>query len=123
MSLTEFSNNRVINLETYKKSGNPVQTPVWFVQDTGIIYVRTDPKTWKVKRIKNNPVVRIVPSNMSGKILGTWMKAEAHIVEREKATQMLQLFRKKYGMMGRIFDFFNRLRGKRLSTIISIKVV
>ncbi len=122
MSLTKFS-NKVINLETYKKNGNPVQTPVWFVQDTGIIYVRTDAKTWKVKRIKNNPVVRIVPSNMSGKILGTWMKGEAQIVEGEKANQMLQLFRKKYGIMGRIFDFFNRLRGKRLSTVISIKVM
>ncbi len=70
MSSEHFSNQRVISLETYKKNGDAVQTPVWVVGDVRTIYVRTDSNTWKVKRIRNNPNVRITPSNMRGQLLG-----------------------------------------------------
>jgi uncharacterized protein len=122
MSSDQFAGQKVISLESYKKDGTPVRTPVWMVQDAGIIYVRTSPKTWKAKRIKRNPSVRMAPSNMSGKILGSWVNGAAHFVEGEQAIPILKLFRKKYGIMGRITDFFNRLRGKRASTVISIKI-
>ena len=41
-ALAQFLNQKYINLETYKKSGQAVHTPVWFVQDNGVLYVRTD---------------------------------------------------------------------------------
>ena len=122
MSSDRFSSQKVISLESYKKNGAPVQTPVWLVEDAGTIYVRTDAKTWKAKRIRKNPAVRIAPSNMRGAILGSWVKGEAHFVEGEEANHILNLFKKKYGIIGRIIDFFNRLRGKRSSTVIAIKV-
>ena len=122
MSSDQFSSQRVINLESYKRNGAPVQTPVWLVEDAGTIYVRTSAKTWKAKRISKNSAVRIAPSNMRGAILGSWAKGEAHFVEGEEASRVLKLFRKKYGIMGRITDFFNRLRGRTSSTVIAIKV-
>jgi len=122
MSSARFPNQRVISLESYKKNGAPVQTPVWLVEDAGTIYVRTSPKTWKAKRIRKNPAVRIAPSNMRGAILGSWVKGEAHFVGGEQADHILNLFKKKYGIMGRITDFFNMLRGKRSTTVIAIKI-
>jgi len=122
MSFDQFSNQRVISLESYKKNGKSVQTPVWVVVDGGTIYVRTDLNTWKVKRIRNNPKVRVAPSNMRGDILGPWVKGETRFVEGEEKDRILALFRKKYGMTGRISDSFNKLRGRSVSTIIAIKV-
>ena len=122
MSSDRFPNQKVISIESYKKNGTPVQTPVWLVEDAGTIYVRTSPKTWKVRRIRKNPAVRIAPSNMRGTILGSWVKGEAHFAEGEEASRILNLFKKKYGIMGRITNFFNMLRGKRASTIIAIKI-
>ena len=122
MSSEQFSHERVISLESYKKNGDAVQTPVWIVVDSGTIYVRTDPNTWKVKRIRNNPNVRIAQSNMRGQLLGPWVKGEAHFVEGEEKDRILGLFREKYGMTGRISDSLNKVRGRRLSTIIAIRV-
>ncbi|PJC48171.1 MAG: PPOX class F420-dependent oxidoreductase, partial [Candidatus Omnitrophica bacterium CG_4_9_14_0_2_um_filter_42_8] len=54
MTKTEsFSEYKYINLETYRKSGKPVRTPVWFVLFDDLIYVITREKTGKVRRIKN----------------------------------------------------------------------
>ena len=37
--LSLFLDQKYVNLETYKKDGTPVRTPVWFMIDNGIIYV------------------------------------------------------------------------------------
>ena len=108
---SQFSNEKYINLDTFRKNGQAVQTPVWFVIDGRILYVRTDMSSGKVKRAKNNPRVRITPCNIRGQPKGKWMDGEMRmasiISESEKANQLLN---KKYGLKGRIIRTFNRLR-------------
>lgn len=36
----QFKNQNYINLETFRKSGEGVKTPVWFVQERDSLYVR-----------------------------------------------------------------------------------
>ena len=121
-SAKQFSNEKYINLETYKKSGEAVQCPVWVVEDSGMLYVRTDPTSWKAKRIRKNQRVRVVPSGMRGKPTGSWVEGEAHFVEGEEAQRVLKLLKKKYGVIGRIIDSYNEMRGGPSSAVISIKV-
>ena len=47
--LDQFLDQKYINLETYKKDGTSVRTPVWFVIDNDLIYVITRDSTGKVK--------------------------------------------------------------------------
>jgi uncharacterized protein len=120
----QFSGRRYINLESYNKNGNPKRTPVQSIEENGLIYLRTDPKTWKVKRIASNSHVRIVLSDRSGRPLGSWVDADASIVQDKIEQERVQSgFRKQYGTIGSwIVDFIARLRGERLTTIISIKL-
>jgi PPOX class probable F420-dependent enzyme len=108
---SQFSNEKYINLETFRKNGQAVQTPVWFVIDGRILYIRTDMSSGKVKRAKNNPRVRITPCNIRGQPKGKWMDGEMRMAsitsESEKANQLLN---KNYGLKGRIIRTFNRLR-------------
>jgi uncharacterized protein len=108
---SQFSNEKYINLEAFRKNGQAVQTPVWFVIDGRILYIRTDMSSGKVKRAKNNPRVRITPCNIRGQPKGKWMDGEMRMAsitsESEKANQLLN---KKYGLKGRIIRTFNRLR-------------
>ena len=99
MSAAQFSSQKTISLETYKKNGNPVKSPVWVIEENGMLYVRSDPKSWKIKRIRKNSSVRLAPSTMSGKVKGDWMKGETHFVDGEEAKRVLNLFNKKYGFM------------------------
>jgi PPOX class probable F420-dependent enzyme len=119
---TQLSGQRYINLETYRRDGEAVRTTVFVVVDGGLVYVRTNPRTGKVKRILDNPRVRLAPSDGRGSPRGDWMNGEAHMLEGEEAARILLLFKKKYGLLARILDPMNRLRGMGVTAVISIKV-
>jgi uncharacterized protein len=122
-SAKEFSNLKYISLETYRKSGVPVATPVWLIEDGGVIYVRTDPKSGKVKRIRRNSKVRVAPSDARGKALGPYVDGEARFVESNDAQRIMALIKSKYGLLGSVVGFFNGLRGNHPTAVISIKLV
>ena len=75
--LETFSRQQYLNLETFRKSGVGVRTPVWFVQDGETIYVRTIANSGKVKRIRNKGLVNIAPCKVDGALLGDWQPASA----------------------------------------------
>jgi hypothetical protein len=60
--MEQFAGQRYIKVETYKKDSDPKLTPVQSLEHSGLLYMRTGPATWKVKRIRRNPHVRAVPS-------------------------------------------------------------
>jgi len=118
-ALQQFENQAYLNLETYRKNGEGVKTPVWFVQSDNTFYVRTGEDSWKVKRLRNNPRASIVPSNNSGGPLGQWLTVTAELVEDEKLAQEVnQMFNRKYGMQKRFFDLMGRIRGNKLVTLV-----
>ena len=36
---TQFAKHKYLSIETYRKSGQPVATPVWFAERTGTFYL------------------------------------------------------------------------------------
>jgi uncharacterized protein len=122
-SIDQFSGRNYINLESYKKNGQPKLTPVQSIEHDGLVYVRTDPATWKAKRIRKNPHVRIVLSNRNGKPVGTWVEGEALVLQGIERDRMLEVFKKEYGTIGySLTNLVGRLRGERLTAVISIKL-
>jgi hypothetical protein len=110
--LPSFAGQKYLNFESYRRSGKPVRTPLWFVESGGFLYVRTPEDTGKVKRIRRNPRVRIVVSDVRGRPKGDWMEARARIAEGAEAAQANRLLSRKYGLVKRLIDFGTRLRGR-----------
>src|SRR5262247_3114946 len=50
-NLAPFAGQKYLNLESFKRDGTPVQTPVWFAEEQGILYIYTLANAGKVKRI------------------------------------------------------------------------
>ena len=99
-------------LTTYRRSGEPVPTPVWFAFLGDHVCVFTDVESGKVKRIRNNPRVRLAPSNFRGRPRGEEVGAEARVLdggERETADRVL---REKYGWRYRLVQAVIALLGK-----------
>jgi PPOX class probable F420-dependent enzyme len=115
--VSQFDRHSYLNLETFKRSGQGVKTPVWFVRDGSMLYVRTDAESWKVKRVRNNARVRVVPSDAQGRPLGAWMDAVARLVEGEEADRANRLATRKYGAMKIGFDLMHRVQGHKWATI------
>ena len=113
----QFARHSFLNLETFKRSGQGVKTPVWFAQEGLTLYVRTGAESGKVKRVRNNGRARVVPSDAQGQPLGEWVDAAARLVEADEAERANQLVTRKYGAMKVGFDLMNRLQGRTWATI------
>ena len=121
-SLDQFSKKQYLNLETFRKNGDCMKTPVWFVQEGEILYVQTMANCGKVKRIRNNERVNIVPCKMDGTPTGDWVPATAReITEVEISKKVNHLLDKKYGLMKKMFAL-GSARQKRQDTILEIKL-
>ena len=96
--ISMLSGQAYINLETYRRNGQAVATPVWFTidDDNKMIYVVTRTETGKVKRLRNNSKVRIVPSGMRGQPKGEWLNGKATFATPEQLERALKQRNKKY---------------------------
>lgn len=121
-SLAPFAGQRYLNLESVKRDGTPVQTPVWFAEDQGVLYVYTLAKAGKVKRIRHHPRIRLAPCTMRGTVTGAWVEAEATIVDATTAAHGHALLRRKYGWMKKMGDLYSRLM-HRERVVIAIRLL
>lgn len=113
----QFDRQSFLNLETFKRSGQGVKTPVWFAREGPTFYVRTRAESGKVKRVRNNGRARIVPSDAQGHPLGEWVDAAARLVQADEAERANRMLTRKYGAMKMGFDLMNRLQGRSWATI------
>jgi len=111
-ALSQFANEKYLNLETYRKNGTPVLTPVWVAEDNGILYIYSLVDAGKVKRIRNNPRVRVAPCDMRGKLKGDWVEGRARILGAREAAHGHMLLDKKYGLMKKAGNLFSKLMSR-----------
>lgn len=111
-----FTGQKYLNLETFRKSGEGVRTPVWFAADppdggtARALYVYSTGDSGKVKRIRNNPQVRVAPCDMRGNLRGEWLDARAEILSGEEAEKGMRLLNRKYMPWKQILGFFAMFR-------------
>jgi uncharacterized protein len=118
--ISVLSKHQYINLETYRKNGKAVTTPVWFTIDDERILVVTGNKTGKIKRLKNNPKVRVAPSGIRGQPKGEWLTGNAVLADSAQLEHALNLRIKKYGFKAKLSRLFSRTKGDLVGIIISL---
>ena len=127
--MRRFSGHKYLSLETFRKNGEAVRTPVWFAEDAGgddAMYARTFEKTGKIKRLRREPRVRVVPSDSRGTPEAEWVDAEARIVKAgsTEAKRANHLLNRKYGLTKRLVETLFGLRyGKVVTIAIRIQEV
>jgi hypothetical protein len=130
MGFAAFAGQKYLNLETFKKSGDGVKTPVWFAAEPSArldsndakLYVYTIGVSGKVKRIRNNPRVRIAPCTMRGEVRGEWVDARAEIVTGAEADHGTALLNKEYFPWKQLLAFFAKF-SRRGRTVFVIRPV
>jgi PPOX class probable F420-dependent enzyme len=126
MGFAAFAGHKYLNIETFKKNGEGVKTPVWFAADPSAsldsngakLYVYTIGVSGKVKRVRNNPRVKIAPCDMRGKVFGEWMNAHAEIVTGPEAEHGMRLLNKKYVPWKQLLDFFAMFRQRERTVFV-----
>ena len=115
--LAQFSNRKYLNLVTYRRSGTAVSTPMWFVEEDGVLYVRTPAKSGKVKRLRNDPHVRLVPSDGRGNPKGAWIDGRARILGGAQAERANRLVHRKYGWRKKLIELRYKINPQKRVTI------
>ena len=111
--LKQFKGREFLSLETFRKNGIGVKTPVWFAQEGDTFYVWTVGDSGKIKRIRNNPRVNIAPCKRFGKVTGEWMSAQASVNDSAAAVRHVEaLLRRKLGFAFTTFRLIDRLRDR-----------
>ena len=122
-TMDQFSKKQYLNLETFRKNGAGVRTPVWFIQEELTLYVLTMARSGKVKRIRNNGRVTITPCKMDGTPTGTWVPANAReVTDAETARKVNRLMDKKYGLMKKLFGLGSSHQGRQ-DIILEIRLI
>ena len=119
--LEEIESEKYISVETYRKNGDSVKTPVWFTIKDNQIFVVTRDQTGKVKRLKNNTQVKIATCTIKGVIKGKWISGTAEILDMEKTKEAVKRRDKKYGFFSKMARFLTKNKGELLAFSIKIK--
>jgi PPOX class probable F420-dependent enzyme len=111
--VTLLEDARYINLLSFKRDGGEAKTPVWMTEVDGKLGVFTGGDSYKIKRIRRNPSVRVARCDARGNLLGPWYDGTAAIVaEPERQRRILQALSRKYGWQMALTNFFAAVSGR-----------
>ena len=120
-----LGDEQFVSVTTFRKSGEPVSTPVWVARDGDALIVTTPAGSGKVKRIRNSPRVEVRPCNRSGRVKpgAEGFGGVAKILTDDNNCERLTgVIRKKYGVQFRLITGMERLMrsGQRTRVILRI---
>ncbi|OBH00479.1 PPOX class F420-dependent oxidoreductase [Mycobacterium sp. E3247] len=113
-TFADLAKAQYILLTTFTKDGKPKPTPIWAALDTlsgDRLLVITQEKSWKVKRIRNTPRVTLATCTMQGKPTSEAVEGTAAVLDASHTPAVYDAIGKRYGIVGKVFNFFSKLRG------------
>jgi PPOX class probable F420-dependent enzyme len=92
-------------LVSFRRSGEPVPTPVWFGLDAdGRLFVRTEADAAKVKRVRADPRVLIAPATSRGKPTGSLAEGRARVLTGDEEARAERTLKANYGLGRRLYE-------------------
>ena len=113
-TFADIAKARYVLLTTFTKDGRPKSTPIWVAPDGGGgLLVITEEKSWKVKRIRHTPRVRLAACDMRGNPKSEAVEATATILDTSQTDRVYDAIGQRYGIVGKVFNLVSKLRGGR----------
>jgi hypothetical protein len=102
-----------MNIRSFRKDGTPVDTPTWVVPVGDKFGCYTDDRTFKVKRLRNNPNVWVAASDVWGRCSTPFYPATCRFaLEPERREQVFAALREKYGIHWKLSLWGSLLTGR-----------
>lgn len=125
--LDALAGKKYLSLETYRKTGKGVRTPVWFATapsaaDGMQIYVYTTGDSGKAKRIRRTGVVKVAPCDARGTVTGGSVAAHARLVGGAEFDLGMRLLNRKYWPGKQVLDLCSRLFSRHQRVMIVIRL-
>ena len=110
--LGPLGNPKTAILETRKRDGTWVATPLSLVIEGGHGYFRTYDASGKYKRLRNYPQIRLTPSTFRGKPTGPVLQARARQLDGAEADHARALLAARFPVLhGRLVPWMHGRKG------------
>jgi PPOX class probable F420-dependent enzyme len=104
---------RYLSLATFRRDGSAVETPVWFAPIDRRLYVFTDGTSYKVRRLRRDPRIKVAACTVGGRVTGSWQTGRGRIVsEPDLVGRAYGALHAKYGWQMAAVDLLSRLAGR-----------
>ena len=92
-------------LVTFRKDGSAVPTPIWFaLHDDRHLVTRTEGRTAKLVRLRNDPRARVFPCDARGKPLGPGVEATGRFLDGPECAAAEAALDRRYGATRRVYE-------------------
>jgi uncharacterized protein len=89
---------------TFRRSGQPVPTPVWAGMSGGTLYFRSEKRVGKIKRIRANPRVLVAPCDNRGKPLGPAAEGRARVLAANQEHVAEAAIQSNFGVGRKLYE-------------------
>jgi uncharacterized protein len=103
-SVAEIANCKRTLVVTYRRDGRPVATPVWAAEFDGVLYVRSERASGKVKRLRNDVRLLLAPCTVRGRPLGAPLEARARVLAAQEEPLAERVLAGRYGFVRALFE-------------------
>jgi uncharacterized protein len=111
-ALDQLGAPKTVLLQTRKRDGNWVSTPVSLVIENDHGYFRTYDASGKYKRLRNFPQVRLAPSTVLGKPLGPAVQGRTRRLGPGEAQHAASLLAARFPLLhGKLVPWMHRRKG------------
>jgi uncharacterized protein len=113
-TFADLAKAQYVLLTTFTKDGRPKPTPIWAALDTergDRLVAITEGDSWKVKRIRNTPRVTMATCTVRGRPTSEAVEGTAALLDKSETGAVYDAIGKRYGVVGKVFNFFSKLRG------------
>jgi uncharacterized protein len=113
-SLERLTRGHDMVLQTRKRDGRWVTTPVNPLVEDDTVFFRTWHTSGKARRLRNFSEVRFAPSTFRGRPTGPWLRGHATQLDGDDAAHAAALINRRYpllqGIGVRLYHFLRRYR-------------
>lgn len=88
-----------VDLVSFRPDGSAAHTPVWVSGDEDRLFVSTFADSWKVRRVRANPLVAVAACDGPGAVLPgeSYVAGRAEVLDRSEFRPGVRAHRAKYG--------------------------
>jgi PPOX class probable F420-dependent enzyme len=102
--LSGFAGQHTCLLVSYRKTGEPVPSPITFALSDGKFYLRTEPRTAKVRRIRRDARVLLAPCSFRGKPRAAFAAGTARILPPADHQRAHDILRASYRLVDKLYE-------------------
>jgi PPOX class probable F420-dependent enzyme len=111
-TIDDLAASKYLSLTTFRRSGEPVATPVWVTREGDRLYVITGSESGKVKRLRHTQRVLLAPCDARGTLRGEQVEGTARILDAAGTGAAAARAKARYGLTYRVLALMERVRSR-----------